>query len=176
LLGKNAVQLLQILANSKDEVFDFKQVQAIVGFLWDSYFDKIFDHCFMPFICEFLSWHLLTLVFVYDADDLRGGFNYKYFNQLFWLYVFGKCYLSLFALELIQMRTHGIEYLNDYWNWIDIVSQATLTVHMVLHQFYEVRNSHMNVLAAFTSLLLWVKLFYWLRMFSGYGAFVRILM
>lgn len=74
--------------------------------------------------------------------------------------------------ELSELRRDGFDYFKDAWNYIDVsltvVSQAYMgyfSVDMILNvQYFAV--TRIRTLGGVTLFLLWIKMFYWMRLFS----------
>ena len=61
-------KFVRILAHTKnDSVFATQQVRILVDYLWNRYFYVILEQLFMPYLCFFLSFHLLVTWFTFKG-------------------------------------------------------------------------------------------------------------
>ena len=75
-----------------------------------------------------------------------------------------------------------IGYFLDYWNYIDfgaivlnVIFIFMLNVNCVLkHNDYYAKNT-IRLIAALGSFILWVKLFYWMRLFKATAYFITLI-
>lgn len=92
--------------------------------------------------------------------------------------VFLFCFASL---EVGQMKSSGWEYFADVWNCIDITSaclnlvfsgmfMSCLITDTVVFSFAD-----MHTVAAFACFFMWLKVFYWCRLFSSLAYYVKLI-
>lgn len=63
----------------------------------------------------------------------------------------------------------------NFWDIVDLLSLFSMGTFMFLDIFTSLSRDTLNVSAAFAVLLLWGKLFYWLRLFKPFSAFIRMI-
>ena len=74
-----------------------------------------------------------------------------------------------------------MSYFTNFWNILDFISLVTCAVYVGFEvsgiQLLESATSSFNVaiLGSIAVLMLWMKLFYWLRLFKPFSAFIRII-
>ena len=73
------------------------------------------------------------------------------------------------------MQATGIvEYLKDFWNILDQLSFFANTTTLLLHSI-DASIPSQKTAAAISIFLLYIKFFYWLRLFDSTAAFIRML-
>ena len=78
-------------------------------------------------------------------------------------------------LEVIQLQGSGFwDYITDFWNIFDQISFLSNTATLVLHAL-GADIQWQKTLGTFSIFMLYVKLFYWLRLFDETAAFIRML-
>lgn len=85
-------------------------------------------------------------------------------------------------IELRQLRQSGPAYFWDAWNFIDVSSWALNFSFMsmfflcvVLREEYFQREMILTI-GSWGMFLMWIKVFYWFRLFSSYAYYVRLIM
>ena len=172
-IGDNTARLIKTLSETdNDEIFATSQIRVFVDFMWQGYYDAIFSQLFIPFILYFASFILYTGYFSHHEED---ELSMKFILEMVSLVVFGKTFVTFLILEMIQIKNRGLSYFFDVWNLVDIFS---LTLNMI-YVFGEVMNaiSHetLQIIASFAIFLMWFKLFYWMRLFKPFSAFIRMI-
>jgi hypothetical protein len=154
-------------------MFAKKQVQVFLSALWDRMFYKYLMKLCMPFVFYAIGFALSVSVVRFDQGR---GFSYYKSGAFGASFV---CFCSTFSnyiyIELSQISRQKSDYFKDVWNILDLLSLGLCGVTyagMMLSYFDE---KTFNVLAAFATLSLWFKTFYWIRMFQEFGVFVRII-
>lgn len=66
-------------------------------------------------------------------------------------------------------------YFTNFWNLLDLVSLLMCAAFIFFKFFSGLGTSSLNILGSIAVVLLWIKLFYWLRIFKEYSAFIRII-
>ena len=73
------------------------------------------------------------------------------------------------------MQGSGVcEYLQDFWNILDQMSFFANATTLILHSIDSSIPSQKTA-AAISIFLLYIKFFYWLRLFDSTAAFIRML-
>lgn len=80
-----------------------------------------------------------------------------------------------------QVMNQRLEYFTDYWNCIDIISiyLNVLFLYMSIRNLYEngeiFRMVFIQTTSAFGIFLMWLKVFYWCRLFSSLSYYVKLI-
>lgn len=91
------------------------------------------------------------------------------------LVIFGKTFITFFILEMIQISNRGISYFFDVWNMVDIGSLALNAVYVGGEITNSVSHEQLQVYGAIAIFMMWFKLFYWMRLFKPFSAFIRMI-
>ena len=172
-IGDNNARFTKILAETdNDEIFACAQVRVYIDFMWQGYYNAIFSQLFMPFVLYFGSFIAYTGYFShFESNELSINF----WLEMICLVMFGKTYITFIILEIIQIKNNGISYFFDAQNIIDLGSLAINACYV----FGEVTNSYshssLQLIASVALLLMWFKLFYWMRLFKPFSAFIRMI-
>lgn len=153
-------------------LFKTRQVTTVVNLLWEKYQEEIFRKVFMPYVIYFFT----TLI--YFTFFLREGKTTNWFNFLLdlSLQVLVLSNMLIFEmLEVIQLQGAGVrEYVLDFWNSFDQISFIMNGMTLFAHAMgYDIRIQ--KLMASVAMLMMYIKLFYWLRLFEATAAFIRML-
>jgi hypothetical protein len=85
------------------------------------------------------------------------------------------------SLEVKQMIADGIDYFSDYWNCIDATSLSINTTFLFMvtvntvgeWEIYDVQL--VRTFGAFACFFMWIKVFYWMRLFSALAYYVKLI-
>ena len=79
-------------------------------------------------------------------------------------------------IEVKQIFCNKLEYLKSPWNYIDVCTPCLLIAVLVIHLKKKDTTLPFNAtLRSITTLLMWIKLIYFLRLFHKTSYFIRIL-
>ena len=190
----NAKNLLILLNNQEDgELFVQKGVKIFIDLVWEKYQEAIVKKIFV--------WYLVYLaLFVYLASNVAG----TYMNQIEagrikdptkrfydWVplgFCYGITFLCMiaiyefsFKLEITQFIAQPTGYLQDAWNWVDLVSFVLnfgflicLNINVVSGQII-VPIDFIRVIGGCCCFCMWIKVFYWCRLFSNTAYFINLI-
>lgn len=86
------------------------------------------------------------------------------------------------SLEVTSMIEDGWGYFEDPWNWVDFTSLCLNTLFLGLSSFDYIFESEffevelIRSIAAFACFFMWVKVFYWMRLFSSLAYYVKLIL
>ena len=173
--GKNAAFVIQILSQSQnDAIFATAQIRVFIDFMWKSYFRAILWYMFVPFVANFLSFLLYSSYFaqIYRAN-MTEGHNA---GELASLIVYLLTLLIVILQEISTCRySKGCSYLTDPWNYLDMSSIILNMTYVFMELFDDEHDKEINVLGSFCIFLMYVKFFYWMRLFKPFSAFIRMI-
>ena len=140
--------------------------------MWQGYYDAIFRTLFIPFLFYMTSFILYSSwLGVNPSREL----DLHYIGELTCLVIFGKTFVTFLILELIQLKEDPVSYFTDFWNIIDCVSLVSCATYVGCLITNSLELEDLNLIGALAVMLLWVKLFYWMRLFRTFSAFVRVI-
>jgi hypothetical protein len=79
------------------------------------------------------------------------------------------------------MMGSGMEYFSDYWNCIDATSLSFNSIFLgMVTMNMAGENEHFDVqmvrlFGSFASFFMWIKVFYWMRLFSSLAYYVKLI-
>jgi hypothetical protein len=176
--GDKALELLKNLSDSEVHIFGQSIIKDIVLFQWKYFKRVIILKLFLPYViyfvlfCMYTTW-LLERRFTEISEDGKDGGKYDItcyaigsiillFN-VFWAYV-----------ELRQILFHGLDYLMEFWNMLDLFT-VFMNTTVVIMNFADASFENTNRVAAISVLVLYFKLFYFLRIFFATAYLVRMI-
>ena len=101
--------------------------------------------------------------------------SWGFFINMACLVLFGKNWITFALLEFIQLKDDPIGYITNTWNLIDLTSLVTCALFVFFDFSGSITKESNNILGAFAVLLLYIKLFYWLRIYKSFSAFIRMI-
>ena len=82
--------------------------------------------------------------------------------------------MHFMILEAIQITRDRLAYFTDFWNLMDLTS----LILNALYVYSEMRNSFsentINLIGAICMIIMWTKMFYWMRLLKPFAAFIRV--
>jgi hypothetical protein len=173
--GDKAEQFLKDLSESDNiNIFGQDIIRDIILFQWKYFKRVIILKLFFPYILYFILFCVYTTYILErrDSEDDTGGefhiLNYVFgaiillFN-VFWAYV-----------EIRQIIFHGLDYISSFWNMLDLFS-VIMNTTVVIMAFADAKFEDVNRVAAISVLVLYFKLFYFLRIFFATAYLVRMI-
>lgn len=169
----NSANLIEALAETdNDEIFAQDQIRVFVDFMWQGYFDAILNQLFIPFLVYFISFIAYT---GYFAKHEEKDISFNFVCEMACIVLFGKTFFTFLILEMIQIKKNGFSYFIDIWNVIDISSLIINVVFLYGEVSNNINNDTLQVIGSVAILLMWVKMFYWMRLFKPFSAFIRMI-
>lgn len=127
---------------------------------------------FLPFVVYFLAFNLYATYF--HSYALSEMSTVEVYSCIAVLGVWALIFVKFALVELAQLLSGPITYIKDFWNIMDAISLVSCAFYILLSLTTQETPS-LNVLGAFSCFLLWIKLFYWMRLFKAFSAFIRII-
>jgi len=160
------------MASNKDEqLFEVEVIQDCIWYLWKFYFSKLFITVFLPY-CVFFIIFLVYSSYLYTGPENRmnkANIAVKIASLIGVVF--------FFTIEFRQIRAQRKKYLKLqtalFWNIID-VSSNIMVLAFVICDFSAVEFETGRSVSSVAMLLLWVKLFYFLRIFKPTASFMRM--
>ena len=78
--------------------------------------------------------------------------------------------------EILQVKDLGVDYMSNMWNYLEFFSTC-LHTFIVLQHGFKVFNMNFSFLVSLSSIaviLLYFKMFYWLRLFDSLAFYVHM--
>ena len=123
----------------------------------------------------FLSVYQIFTIYFSIHDDEREQWALTLIQTL--LIIFSVWFLGF---EVYQLKKNGRYYFSDWWNFTDVFPICAIIFLIVFENFADYRMLEDTIqirhgLQAVTSFLMWIKIFYFLRIFRHTGFFVNML-
>lgn len=138
--------------------------------------------------------------FVYLASSVAGSYlekieqgkiedptkRYYDFVPLVWCYgiTILCCYFLWFfsiKMEMTQFYQEKLAYLSDPWNWIDLLSfifngffLVFINLNVAMGEIV-IPIAFTRIFGAFCCFWMWIKVFYWMRLFSTTAYFINLI-
>jgi len=167
---------LQQLADTDDlSYFDLDIVKQVIYYQWSRYLKRITLFLFIPFLAFFLAFILFATWVIHEMhieDDSDGKWRAAAFIFAIILIVFQTFFV---AVEINQILKNWKGYLTSFWNIVDI-SSIVFNYTLLIMVLSENQNNNVeNAFAGFAVFLLWVRLFYLLRVFESTAYLVSMI-
>ena len=134
---------------------------------------------FIPYCMYFILFLVYTIWTMKRKQDeveqspWERAYTYKWVNLAF--AIANLVFITLFGyVEFWQIIYHRLAYLKSFWNIIDLAS-LILNLVVVILDLVNKNTTDSNSVAAVAVLLMWVKLFYFLRIFSSTAYLIRMI-
>jgi hypothetical protein len=172
--GDKALELLKNLSESEVHIFGQSIIRDIVLFQWKYFKEVIILKLFLPYVIYFITFCLYTTWLLerrFSENDDGGKYDITCYCigtvilifNLFWAYV-----------EMRQIWFHGLDYVKSFWNMLDLFS-VIMNTTVVIMNFSDASFANTNRVAAISVLVLYFKLFYFLRIFFATAYLVRMI-
>ncbi|CAI2365026.1 unnamed protein product [Moneuplotes crassus] len=170
------VAFLRVLSETKTiDLFSLNIVRNIIRFCWGYYWTYIMIYLFMPYLAYLSLFVLYSTYFhkkkIDNEDGAWEGFGIANSLSLVFLILF-ILYFSYY--EIRQMIFHKFAYFKSFWNMVDLVSILLNSV-VCYGDIFELDNQDLNVLMGWAVLVMWLKLFYFGRIFERTAALIRMI-
>lgn len=166
----------QLVESESDEIFAVETIRQSILFLWDFYFYVVLQKVFLPyfiFFCFFFAY----APFVFSGENRKEKEAIKGQNLV--LALINILYSSYaLAREIWQIKSQGFTgYFissSGLWNFIDVVS-SLLVIVFGLIDISGKGAEVARIVGSVAIFLLWMKFFYFLRIFKPTSAFIRMI-
>jgi len=111
----------------------------------------------------------------YFAKNESSELSIPFIMEIICIVVFGKTFVTFLILEIIQIKSNGISYFFDVWNVVDVGSLSLNALYVYGETTNGIAPDQLSVIASICLLLMWFKLFYWMRLFKPFSAFIRMI-
>ena len=121
---------------------------------------------------------MFWLVYVTHIYEKRIEFkNDDKYQKLDKLFVSINIIMIAFFLiiEFQNLRKQGLQYFRSFWSMLDI-SSFGLNIALIVCDLKHIDPDYVRPIAAVTVLMMWCKLFYYLKLFRQTAPLVRMIM
>lgn len=142
----------------------------------------IIKRLFIPFMVYFFTF-IISITFVYQDTFNYSGYENMNGHSLLNFIIIGSVLLPLQAyfwiIEIRQLINQKLSYFREVWNFLDILSLLANTVIsaiMMATTATDLRQRRIvNVIGAGTVILMYLKVFYFLRIFEATAPYIKMI-
>jgi hypothetical protein len=156
------------------ELFNRKVVRKIIEFKWPLAREYTIKKQLIPFLIFQLTYLVYVNEFYNVRNDSQEMLNVNY-GLMGALALFSLYFLALEAVQLVEEKCN---YFTSIWNYLDIIPPILILVFLplVLVGTFDGQNAELEAtIQATMSLIIWLKLLYFLRIFENTGYLIRII-
>ena len=157
------------------DVFSLHIIKCIIIFSWQNFKKFMLIYLLVPYLMYFLLFVLYTTYFhkrmVEDENDRWQHFGIA--NSLAMIFLLP--FIGYFTFfEIRQMLFLRLSYFLSFWNLVDM-SSIILNLLILLFDLINVREDTLIPILATAVLLMWLKLFYFGRIFFKTASMIRMI-
>jgi len=179
--------LIVALASAPHEsLFSTELIITLVEHFWDYFYKRIFFLCFCPYVVYFCT--TIYYVSTYPSLGILEEERWAPTAEFFLRWIILACVIYFASFEIVSIARDGFSYFTDIYNYFDWVA-FTLNFYVVFSVIFENRSEEeelseeellasrttLNSLSALLAFLMWVKSFYWMRLFSSTSFYIRLI-
>jgi Polycystin cation channel len=180
------------------EIFEQSAIKKIIEFKWPLTREYTIKKQLIPYLVFMFTF----LIYMNEVYVMRFDYAGMDIVNYVFIVILGCMSGYFFTLEMKQLRNEGLDYLKSFWNYLDLIPPLTLSIFlpMELLGFFDYRDQ-INVylseqaiasqfgktvedptvtirtiegmLQSILSLIVWLKLLYFLRIFKSTGYYIR---
>lgn len=187
--GDNAREFILLLTyKARSKIYIQKSVRVFVKLIWELYQPQIVKKIFMPYLFYMMIIMYLSVYhlggFLEHLDHIEDGSSItNERNFVVFLSIIAMCLIGFFVnIEYSQAKQSWSDYFIDYWNYIDALSLGLNFMFLVMlntncflvsNEYFTKEKIRLN--ASVGCFILWVKLFYWMRLFKVTAYFITLI-
>ena len=176
-------ELIVELANAPHEsLFSTELIITLVEHFWDYYYKRIFLYGFIPYIIYFLCTIFYVTIWSVEGIDYDKRWDLTPEFVVRWIILILVIYFVFF--EVVAIVRDGWNYLTDVFNYFDWAA-FILNFYVTYTTVFDPEISpgkesdeefkQRRAVAAFLAMLMWVKTFYWMRLFTYTSFYIRLI-
>ena len=174
--SQEGADFLQELSETENiRIFEHDIIKDIVLFQWSYFKIHIILKLLIPYLIYFLIF-VLHVTFIIKNEYAESKGENRPFHISAW--VFGSVILIFNVfwayVEFTQMMFHKSVYFKSFWNLLDL-SSVVLNTAVVIMEFSTADFAQINRVSSVSVLILYFKIFYFLRIFFETGYLVRMI-
>jgi hypothetical protein len=167
-----SAQFFNVLSRVEDmNIFSNTVIKALIDLKWPLVKEYTVKFLFVPFFFYLMSFVAFSNVFngqLTSSDDAeRVKIILAKVILIIVLYVLS---VQQLVNEVVQLFKQRLEYFYSFWNFMDILL-PTFVIVIITHHLFELqddgykRPDFIHTIHIISSYLIWLKLFYFLRIF-----------
>lgn len=172
---KEGAKFLQTLARSDTiDLFSLQIIRNIISFLWPYFRNKIIIYVFIPYLLYFSLFLIYSTYFhkrMIENNDAKWT-NFGLANNLAVIVLL--VFIAYFMLiESMQIVSQKLSYFKSFWNLIDLTSLLFNLIILIM-DLAGMYDRDLTTLMSIAVLIVWLKLFYFGRIFLATAAMIRM--
>jgi len=171
--GKSISEFCYELDQIEDEkILGNETLEIIIGEIWKTTRPRILWFIFVPYMLKFILF-IVYISFIFQPDGERTLTD--------WIIQIPILLFSLIQLFMVgkQMLHKGASHyflsVGVIWNLLDIASLVLVSIFIVMNLMGYIHDANLYIIGGLAVFCLWLKLFYFMRMFQDTAAFVRMI-
>lgn len=127
-------------------------------------------------------WEEVRLKNIKIQDGTYQGESYSIMKGIFNIIVSGSILIYQGEFELRQFLESPPDYFTSPWNIIDsgqMIINTIILVYSIVFlsaEYHLIQRENIIRLGAYGACLMWIKMFYWMRLFSSTAKYVNLIM
>jgi len=176
IFNKDASQFITALSKWRNiEVFSLDIIKWVILFCWQSFKNYILYFLFLPYLAYFILFIMYATYFnKKKTDDENQSWEYFGIANSLWMILLLPFIFYFAFLEFRQLLLQKNSYYNNFWNLVDM-SSIILNSLIILFDLINVEERTIVLLFAWAVLLMWLKLFYFGRIFFVTASGIRMI-
>lgn len=177
--SKHAHALMKVLSETNNiNLFKVPVIEDIILFKWSYFRWAIIILLFIPFLLyfgAFLTFATWGIKEDYEYEKKVDGSSKDWETATKWLAISCVVFIVGFVyVELRQLWFHKLNYFVDIWNMMDMISLG-LNITTLSLWMWDDNQELLNAFASIACLIMWGKMFYFLRIFFATAHLVRMI-
>ena len=173
---KEGDEFLENLADTENiKLFGVDIIKDVILWQWSYFKIHIIGKLLLPYLLYFIIF-LVHVTYVIKNEHYESSSESNPYHVAAW--IFGSIILMFNVywtyVEFTQMLFHKLGYFKSFWNLLDL-SSVILNVAVVIMEFSGSSFNNINRVSAVSVLILYFKVFYYLRIFFETGYQVRMM-
>ena len=159
-----------------DSLFSTELIVTLIELFWERYYAKVFYRCFIPFIVYFLATQIFVSIYAIEGINPDGSwFDKNAPIFLATITILGVLFFLFF--EIAVMARSFKKYFFDVFNYVDLSSFACnlVLVYYTFDHNYQETSGNVREVASLCTVLMWIKVFYWMRLFTSTSFYVKLI-
>jgi len=161
-------ELITIISEASEEIYSSELIVSLIDKFWKSQLQTVMKYFFLPFCLNFAVVQVYMIFYItemiqepYSKTGLEIGIGFFFLTGQY--------------VEIRQLCLKRGAYF-ELWNCLDQIS-LWLNLFIALRpQFPDYVSEHVIFLSAsIAATVMWLKLFYWLRLFERSAVFIRLI-
>jgi hypothetical protein len=158
------------------DFFKIKAIKKFIDFKWPLVLEYTVKKLFIPFILFQISYVVYMSGIYVNRDDPEAPYMQTLNNVFQGILLFFSFYFCM--IEISQLIQEGFTYLFSIWNYLDLLPPFLLITFIPLEQIGTFDSGNKGLegsMQAIMSLVMWLKLLYFLRIFDSTGYLIKII-